>query len=245
MMNVATAAGLPDGWQEFLQADVFYFDPLPPDLSGCVDVSVPQWLLDSAAHALTQRGEPTFKPGPNCTTIDSVPPAAGLFKETPADYLGRAHRVPRVSAADLTPHELFWRYVRIGAPVVVTDVWASDREWWTSKAASVAMCAASEYQRLSARYGGVSPPGCDPYSTWCKECVQVVRSGECAALAQIDAEHLPAALRFPPPLDRSLQEDTQKPYILSAQEGDSFGGPHHYDGACMGTLSIQYVVDLT
>ena len=232
---------LPDNWRDILVHQESA--PIPPELVACTDLTVPRWLREAAEGQPDNRDflEDSESRGPRkCKSRGALADNGGLMMPEPPTYESQAWPVPRISAAALSSREFFWRFARTGLPVVVTDGWEADRAWWEAKADGLVKCAAAEYQQLSDKYGGVSPPDCDIYTNWCKDTVQVVRSGECATFATVDDEHMPPALRFDPPLNFSAGE-TQHPYVLSAREGMSFGNPAHYDNACMGSISVQYV----
>lgn len=236
------AVALPDGWQSLLER-LEIGDPVPPDLSRCTDIpDVPSWLVKEATHAGRER---VGKPGPLCAANLPHPSVDGLFMPSMATFDGNAHAVPRFSCEDLSPREFYWRFVRLGMPVVFANCWDTDHAWWTRKAANLTACAEKRSERLFQEQGGKTPENCDIYTQWCKDMVQVIshdpndRNGGCNTAAEMDAEHLPRALRFQPPLSGSVLEN-QAPYILSTPLGKRFGGPWHFDSACMGSLSVQY-----
>lgn len=211
----------------------------PPNLAGCVDIVVPQWLMKLAHHDTTSHTKLYGNPGPRCLQLLQKPSVTGLFPNDKPDEKKSARPIPRVSCTNYTTREFYWNFVRTGQPVIFTNCWDHDLAWWQNKAKKVSSCATLDIEKRWISQGNVTPPNCDIYKSVCENVVNVIRGNSCNNVAIIETKRLPSALQIPASLIR-INLTHQNPYLLLAKEGMIFGTSSHYDSSCEGTFALQY-----
>ena len=194
----------------------------------------------------------------------------GVIRQNPPDYDGPARPVPRRDAATFTAAEFYWRFVREGLPVVLTNFFdaADPSPFWRGHIARVDAAARARYAALSAARGGTPDnrdcEGSKSDDAWCDKGVQVC-TGDCHAAATLPAHALPRALRGFATSHGLLADErrTHDPATAHAEGGgggvgelatnfehpvvfwwerdpNTFGGPLHFDIGCASSLSVHY-----
>ena len=80
---------------------------------------------------------------------DAAKAVGGVLPRFPARYSGPYRAIPRMSAAELSSSDWYWRFARTGAPVIITD--AFDPAWLQSTIDVVVGCSEREYEDMFAK----------------------------------------------------------------------------------------------